>query len=286
MLPTVVYHSPMEPVTGILRKMIVDAERPVRYGLPVGDARLDLNGLIGAVVSIRHTGAIRCIACGRKTGRSFNQGYCYPCFRSLAACDTCIVKPELCHFHEGTCREPDWALDHCMQPHVVYLANSSGLKVGITRRSQLPTRWIDQGATAALAIMEVASRFHSGLVEVTLREHVADRTDWRRMLKGPAAEFDLRAARDELLARAADGLARLRDRIGEQGLTVLEAGDVRRFDYPVLGYPERVTAFNLDREPVAGGRLLGAKGQYLIFDAGVISIRKYAGYEVELRSAA
>ena len=133
---------------GALRKMRVKADDPVSYWLPVGNREIELASLLGQSISLEYDGHINCIECGRSTRKSFNQGYCFPCLRALAACDMCIVKPELCHFHLGTCREPNWGEQHCMQPHVVYLANSSALKVGVTRQSQVPTRWIDQGCDA------------------------------------------------------------------------------------------------------------------------------------------
>ena len=137
--------SELIDVTGRLRKMPAEAGNPVAYSIAVGDTRIPLNDLIGRPLRLDFDGVIRCIHCDRKTNKSFNQGFCYPCFRKLAACDSCIMSPEKCHYHLGTCREPEWGEAHCMVEHVVYLANSSGLKVGITRASQVPTRWIDQG---------------------------------------------------------------------------------------------------------------------------------------------
>src|SRR5690554_4764181 len=168
--------------------MPAEAGDPVAYTLAVGDARIALNDLMGRKVRIDFEGVIRCIHCDRTTKKSFNQGYCYPCFRKLAACDSCIMSPEKCHYHLGTCREPEWGEANCMVEHVVYLANSSGLKVGITRATQVPTRWIDQGAVTAIPMLRVASRYLSGLVEVACKNHVADRTNWRAMLKGDVPE--------------------------------------------------------------------------------------------------
>ncbi|NBP93900.1 MAG: DUF2797 domain-containing protein [Gammaproteobacteria bacterium] len=157
-------------------------------------------------------GTISCIACGRNTNKSFNQGHCYPCFKRLASCDQCILKPELCHFHEGTCREPEWGKAQCFGPHVVYLANSSGLKVGITRASQIPTRWIDQGASQALPIFEVADRRTAGLIEAQMRSFVSDRTDWRKMLKGAPPPLCLKTERNRLL----DGVREFVDQLNEK----------------------------------------------------------------------
>lgn len=271
---------------GNLRKMHIDLGHPgeaVRYALRVGDRRVALNARLGQSLTLAYRGAIACTHCGRATRKSFAQGYCYPCFKKLAQCDTCIVKPETCHFHAGTCREPEWAERHCFQPHVVYLANSSGLKVGITRKTQLPTRWLDQGAIQALPILEVQTRQQSGLVEMLFKEEVADRTNWRAMLKGETEPVDLIAERDRLLARLENGLAGIRQRFGEDALCVLDAASVS-LDYPVLEYPRKVSSLNFDKTPEVGGTLLGMKGQYLIFDSGVINLRKFTGYEVEVVS--
>jgi hypothetical protein len=271
-------------VVGDLRKMRVEEGDPIVYTLPVGDESVAVNPLLGATIGIRHTGNIRCVACGRKTGKSFNQGHCFPCFRDLARCDGCIVRPERCHYHLGTCRQPEWGEANCMRPHIVYLANSSGVKVGITRETQVPTRWIDQGAAQALPIARVASRMLSGLMEVAFKEHVSDRTDWRRMLKGEPEAADLNARRDALLAQCDEALSNLTDEHDTVDAEMIADAECRAFRYPVLEYPAKVTAINLDKTPQAEGTLLGIKGQYLILDTGVLNVRKYGGYEIELRA--
>ena len=258
------------------------ADGPVQYRLMLDDHCLPLNDLLGQTLRIQYTGAIHCIHCGRRSNKSFSQGYCYPCFTRLAQCDNCIVSPEKCHYFEGTCREPEWGEQHCMVDHIVYLANSSGVKVGITRESQLPTRWIDQGAVQALPIMRVKTRQQSGLVEDVLRQYVADKTNWRTMLKGEIVPADLPATRDALFDRTEKQLTALEDRFGVQALQRLEDMAPMDIDYPVLEYPTKVTSFNLDKVPLLEGTLLGMKGQYLIFDSGVINIRKYTAYHVEV----
>lgn len=271
-------------VQGCLTKMAVipGAEGgPARYTLRAGEQRLALNERLGRPLTLAWSGAIACTHCGRATKKSFAQGYCYPCFKRLARCDTCIVKPETCHFFAGTCREPEWAERHCFQPHIVYLANASGLKVGITRGTQVPTRWLDQGAVQALPILAVATRQQSGLVEMLFKEEVSDRTNWRAMLKGDTAVFDMPAERDRLLARLEGGLADLRERFGADAIRVLDEAPVT-LDYPVLEYPTKVVSHNLDKTPDVSGTLLGLKGQYLILDSGVINLRKYTGYEVKV----
>lgn len=264
--------------------MTTELADSVIYRLPVGDAELDLNPLLGQRLELRYSGRIFCVHCHQKTNKSFNQGYCYPCFTRLAQCDMCIMKPETCHYSAGTCREPTWGEKFCFQPHVVYLANSSGIKVGITRQSQIPTRWIDQGAVQAIPVFKVVSRHISGLVEVALAEHVSDKTSWQQMLKNNVETLDLQLLRDELLTQCTAKLDAIRQRFGNDKLIYLADAEPLEIQYPVLQYPAKVKSFNLDKEPNVSGVLQGIKGQYLLLDGGVINIRKFTGYEVEVRS--
>jgi hypothetical protein len=266
--------------SGALRKLRAELGEAVTYRLPIGTEEVPLNALLGRKIALHFLGTIACISCGRKTKKSFNQGHCYPCFQKLASCDSCIVSPEKCHFDAGTCREPEWAEQHCHQPHVVYLANSSGLKVGITRGTQVPTRWIDQGAVQALPILGVQTRLQSGLVETLLKQHVADKTNWRAMLKGQVDHIDLIAERDRLLALCADGIAALQQRFGLQAIQPLPDAEMLGIAYPVLQYPAKIVSLDLDKTPAISGTLLGIKGQYLMLDTGVINIRKYGAYHI------
>ncbi|NOX09128.1 MAG: DUF2797 domain-containing protein [Gammaproteobacteria bacterium] len=252
----------------------------VQYQLPIGDDRVDINDLMGKEITLHHDGRINCIACDRPINKSFNQGYCYPCLRSLAQCDSCIIKPELCHYAEGSCREPTWGEQYCLQDHYVYLANSSGIKVGITRGTQIPVRWMDQGAVQALPIFRVKDRLTSGLVEVALKAHVADKTHWQRMLKGVPDPVDLSAKRDELYALCQQELAAIEQRQGASSITYLRQESPVDICFPVAQYPLKVKSLNLDKTPEVKGILQGIKGQYLILDSGVINIRKFAGYNV------
>lgn len=274
--------TPVVDVTGRLRKMPATAESPVSYSLLLGETRLPMNEFLGYPLRLDFDGVIRCINCDRKTSKSFSQGFCFPCFKKLAACDTCIMSPEKCHYHEGTCREPEWGRTHCMTEHLVYLANPSGLKVGITRGTQVPTRWIDQGAVGAIPMIRVATRQLAGFVEVACKKHVADRTNWRTMLKGEVPQVDLAQERERLLELIHDDLAALRSEHGDDSIrTVREEG--LALDYPVEVWPDKVKTHNLDKALMAEGVLQGIKGQYLILDTGVINIRKYTGYEVRFR---
>jgi len=272
---------PAPAARGVLRKMQTSpaiAPATVSYQLPIGASLLPLGRRIGARLRLAFTGNIFCIACGRKTKKSY-RGYCFPCAQTLAECDLCIMRPHTCHHHLGTCRDAHWAARHCMQPHHVYLANSSGLKVGITRAGHERTRWVDQGATQAMLMFTVKNRLHSGLIENELKKHVSDRTDWRKMLRGAAAPLDLRAEAGRLLAAAADGLAALKAQHAELDWERPKPAPLD-FLYPVTRYPQKAASLNFDKRAEIAGRLDGIKGQYLILDCGVINVRKFSGYEV------
>ena len=271
---------------GSLRKMQTELTETVRYTVFPDQGGLCLNDWLGQSISLSFTGTIQCVACDRMTKKSFNQGYCFPCFRKLAACDRCIVSPEKCHLAEGTCREPDWAETHCQVPHIVYLANTSNVKVGITRGTQLPTRWIDQGATQAKPIAEVQTRHQSGLLEVLCAKEVGDRTAWQTMLKGNGAPQDLEQIRRQLMVSCERGIADLQLQYGESAFELLEDAPETRIEYPVLSWPEKIKAHNFDKQAVVEGTLMGIKGQYLMLDTGVLNIRKFGGYEVEIKVAA
>lgn len=275
-----------ELARGALHKMHTQLDTPVQYALHLGEQPLLLNSLLGKTVRLEYLGAIHCCHCGRKTKSSYSQGYCYPCMQKLAQCDLCIMSPEKCHYEAGTCREPAWGEQFCMTDHVVYLANSSGVKVGITRASQVPTRWIDQGASQALPIMRVATRQQSGFVEDLLRSQVADKTNWRALLKGDAEPVDLPALREQLFARCAEGIAALQQRFGLQAIQPVHDVAVTTIQYPITAYPAKINSFNLDKDSVAEGTLLGIKGQYLMFDSGVINIRKYTAYQLAIHEIA
>lgn len=271
----------IELARGSLSKMAVSLADPVvQYSFRLGDTLVPVNPLIGKPLRLQYLGAIHCSHCGKRTKSSYSQGYCYPCMTKLAQCDMCIMAPERCHYDAGTCRDPSWGEQFCMTDHVVYLANSSGIKVGITRATQLPTRWLDQGASQALPILRVATRQQSGLVEDLLRSQVPDRTNWRALLKGDAELLDLPALRDQVLEACAEGLGQLQARFGLQAIQPLIDAEVVHMTYPVQAYPTKVVSFNLDKNPIVEGTLLGIKGQYLIFDTGVINIRKYTAYQL------
>ena len=267
---------------GAVSKMQIELDAPAQYSFRLDDEQHALNALLGKQLRLEFLGAINCVHCDRSIKKSFAQGYCWPCFKSLARCDSCIMSPEKCHYDAGTCREPEWAQDFCMTDHFVYLANSTGVKVGITRGTQLPTRWLDQGAIQAVPIFRVATRQQSGFVEDALRSQVGDRTNWRALLRGDVEPVDLLHIREQLMQSCAELLAALQERFGLQAIQPITDVEVLDIAYPVEAYPEKISSFNLDKNPIAEGTLIGIKGQYLLFDTGVINIRKYTAYQLSV----
>lgn len=267
---------------GYLSKMGVTLDDPVQYQLRLGDESYPLNPFLGHRLQLVYHGQIQCTHCGRPSRKSYSQGYCYPCFKKLAQCDLCIVSPERCHFDQGTCREPEWGEQFCMQPHVVYLANSSGIKVGITKPEQLPTRWIDQGAVQAVPMVNVQTRQQSGFVEVAFGDHITDKTQWQRMLQAEDPHVDLARIRDDLFTDMTQAFENLSIRFGPDAIQPITNGKVQAIRYPVDRYPTRVVSMSFDKTPTVEGILLGIKGQYLIFDTGVINLRRFTSYEIEM----
>jgi hypothetical protein len=257
---------------GILRDLLPELGEPyVGYSLVVGEERVPLNPLIGKSIQLSFTGEKRCIHCNRKSNKLFNGGYCWPCFQSLARNDICQVKPELCHYE--TCREPEWGDEHCMIPTYVYLAKSSDVKVGITRR--IPGRWMDQGAVEAVPIALVPTRKMAGDLEIFLSQHLPDKTNWRKMLKGEVTEKPILAVREEIFPLIPE----------EFRAYLLPNESVRNFEYPVSERLEKIASHDLEKGPVEG-RLLGIKGNYMILDTGVLNVPKFAGFIVAWQAEA
>ncbi|MGV2870568.1 DUF2797 domain-containing protein [Colwellia sp. E150_009] len=264
----------------------LDVNNLVHYQLPlaaIGEGNeqqsIALNPLIGKKLTLTFHGKIACKHCGKTTKKSYSQGFCYPCMTKLAQCDMCIMKPETCHHHLGTCREPHWGEQYCMVDHYVYLSNTSALKVGITRHTQIPTRWIDQGATQALPIFKVSTRLQSGLIETALGEYISDKTNWRAMLKGSNESIDLKLQAKILIPKIVGRLDEIALKFGGAAVQQLNE-DVVEIDYPVSEYLTKISSYNFDKTAVISGVLLGIKGQYLIFEEGVINMRKFSSYQI------
>lgn len=248
----------------------------VEYTIGDGDGT-SLNELIGTTVIIKFTGKIECVGCGRNIKKTYQQGYCFPCTQKLAACDLCVLSPDRCHYDKGTCREPSWGEEHCMVPHYLYISNTSGLKVGLTRTSQIPTRWIDQGAIQALKFAKVKTRYHAGVIEKIFASTISDRTNWRNMLKKEVDRVDLKSTLQELLKEHSEQLDLHRDVI-----EILEDESVVEIIYPYSEQPEKIKSIKLEKVLEFSSVLLGIKGQYMIFSDGVINMRSHSGLEVEM----
>lgn len=256
---------------GLLEKMKVVYQSPVEYTLHLDDS-VPMNSLLGKHIHMEWSGRIFCSNCGKQTKNSFGQGFCFPCFQNAPQAAPCIINPELCRAHLGEGRDVAWEEAHHNQPHVVYLALSDTVKVGVTRADQRFTRWIDQGAYQTIVLAETANRYEAGMIEVALKSHMTDKTNWQRMLKNELnTEIDLMEEKgmvEDLLPFD------LRDFVSGDD-------EVFEFNYPVLSYPDKVKSVGFDKEKEISGILKGIKGQYLIFeDNRVINLRKHTSYEI------
>lgn len=266
---------------GMLRKMPAEAVRAKGGGDAVVAYRMWLSGrevpmadYIGRPFRLRATGNLSCVVCGRAVKKHYGQGMCFPCLRDAPEASECIIRPELCRGHLGEGRDAAWEAQHHAVPHVLYLSYTGGIKVGVTRTTQLPVRWMDQGATAAVVVARTPHRALAGSMEVALKAHMKDRTDWRAMLRNAPP------AMDELLA--------MRDRLspwlpGDLREHLVMDEEPMRFSYPVRDWPAKVTSVQLARTPLVEGTLAGIKGQYLIWaDGRVLNVRNHAGCHVEV----
>jgi len=262
-------------ITGNISKMESSRDNVVHYWLPLGNEKIFMNELIGRHILLDFKGKIHCIRCGRETRKSFAQGYCYPCFTTAPETEECVLRPELCRAHEGLARDMEYAEKHCLSDQIVYLSITSGLKVGVTRSTQVPTRWIDQGALKAVEFARTPNRYTAGLMEIAMKHHVMDKTNWRKMLSGSdPGPIDLVKEKDRLMALVPEDLRAF----------LSEEDGVMELTYPVERYPEKIRSLNFDKEPEVSGVLKGIKGQYLMFDHDrVINIRKFGGYLVRFR---
>jgi hypothetical protein len=275
-------------IKGNLLKMNVSLLKGiVQYSLPINGEEVSINHFIGSNIKLSHSGTINCINCNAETDKSYKQGYCGKCVAILAECDECRIKPELCSFAEGGCRDEKWGEENCFKDHLVYLSFTGSRKVGISRHMNMAdgysTRWIDQGATSAIPFLRVSNRFISGEVELVIKKHISDRTNWRNMLKMQHPDNDMLSTSIELKALVLHEIELLQQKHGLNAVQWLDNQEVIHIEYPVNSYPEKVTSINLDKTPEFTGLLTGIKGQYLLFDDGrVINFRKYAGYLVTI----
>jgi len=267
---------------GELRKMRtkLQSDNSIQYSLTLFSTEdqtaqeILMNDRIGKPIEITFQHVIHCTNCGTKTKKTFLGGLCYKCFTSSPQGSPCIISPELCRGHEGEGRDPQWEEENHNQPHVVYLASTNVIKVGVTRKTQIPTRWIDQGANSAIQLAETPNRYLAGVIEVALKDHFTDKTNWRKMLKNETdPSLDLETAKWEMEELLPDDLSQY----------MVEDDTITTFSYPVLEYPVKVKSLNLEKNPVISGVLMGIKGQYLLLDNDrVINIRSFSGYSVSI----
>ncbi len=260
----------MIKLEGNVRKMKSDFKAPIEYSMILSEHILPLNDHIGSNIKLEWSGIIHCVKCGNKTNKSFFQGFCYPCFISAPESSECILKPELCQAHEGISRDMEWSEKYCLSNHYVYLSLTSGIKVGVTRYTQIPTRWIDQGAIKALKIAKTPNRYLAGAIEVKLKEFVSDRTSWQRMLKNDVnQDIDLYGYRETLKENLPSDLKTY----------VLNEEREKIIAYPINKYPEKIKSINFEKVKEFEGKLTGIKGQYIYIDNQfVVNMRKYSGF--------
>jgi len=257
-----------------LTKMRTTLTDTVLYKIETETESVDMNQLIGKKITMQFNGKCQCQSCRKFTKKLFAQGFCYDCFMKSADASPCIINPQLCEGHLGKGRNAEWEKTHHVQPHFVYLAVASALKVGVTRSTQVPTRWIDQGASYAIKVAEIPYRKLAGDIEVALKECFTDKTNWQAMLKNEIGDFNLIEEKWKLEDILPNDLSQY----------MCEDDEIVEINYPVLEYPKKVTSVSFDKTPLIEGTLIGIKGQYLIFDDGrVLNIRKHDGYHVELK---
>ncbi|MFM6935693.1 MAG: DUF2797 domain-containing protein [Flavobacteriales bacterium] len=256
-----------------LEKMHTKHEEIVQYFLPIQTETVCLNDFIGKEIHLRWTGIITCRSCQKKTKKSFGEGFCFTCFNQAAEASPCILHPELCEAHLGKGRDIEYELKHHNQTHFVYLAATDIVKVGVTRATQVPTRWIDQGANKAILLAEVPNRYLAGVIEVALKEFFADKTNWQNMLRNIQDDsIDLVDEKWQVSEELPSDLTQY----------WIENDEIINFQYPVTAYPNKVQSLTFDKEPQISGKLIGIRGQYVYLDEQkVLNLRRHTGYEIE-----
>lgn len=255
---------------GVLRKMQTEIGSPIQYYMLFESDYLNVNQVLNKSFKIEFI-KFQCLNCGNDRP-IYRQGFCKSCFFEVPSAGDWIMRPELSKAHlDQEDRDLAYEKKVQLQPHIVYLANSSNVKVGVTRKGQVPTRWIDQGAHEAIEIVEVPNRYLAGITEVALKDHVGDKTNWRTMLTNNVVDENLQEWRDKL-----------KQYIPEEALPYfLESKSETEMEFPVLQYPTKVKSLNLTKTPSFEGVLKGIKGQYLIFDDNtVFNVRGSEGYYV------
>ena len=258
---------------GKIKKLQSQLNDEVHYSLPMDSTLVELNPLINKKVKFTFLGDIYCIKCNQKIKKTFAQGYCFPCFRDAPETSECILRPELCRAHKGQSRDMEWSNKHCLTNQHVYMSFTGNLKIGVTRSTQIPTRWIDQGAIKAIILCTTPNRYLAGLIEVHLKQFYSDRTHWIKMLSGKFEEPDFEQCYLEAKKYLNDGFSKY----------VTENKWVN-INYPIQSIPNKIKSFSFDKESSYEDILVGIKGQYLLFKNNrVINIRKHTGYSLKIQ---
>lgn len=257
----------------ILQKMQVQLQNGVAHYSLRGDNQLiDMNNCIGKTIHIHYQGIISCLHCGTHTKKSFGQGYCYPCFLKIPETEECVLHPEKCRAHIGIARDMVYAESHCLIPQYVYLAETSDVKIGVTRSTQIPTRWIDQGALQACIIAKTPNRYTAGCIEVALKQYIGDKTNWQKMLTKQHCECNISEFRSKILTY-----------LPREYQEYIIDSPIEHITYPGITPTDKIKSLKLDTAFEITKQLQGIKGQYLLFsDNSVMNIRSHAGYMVEI----
>ena len=247
---------------------------PILYKMNIGENQIELNKLINTKIKIRFDNKIKCIECNKTIKKTFMQGYCYPCFISSPKTSDCIFKPHLCRAHIGDSKDMSWSQKNCLVEQYVYLSITSNLKVGVTRYSQIPTRWVDQGAHFAIKFAKTPNRYLAGLIELEISKYISDRTQWRKMILGQYDELDLIKEKNDLQEYLPSKLKKY----------YLNNEDIIELKYPIIKNLEKIKSFNIEKFKSIKKSLIGIKGQYLMFnDNHVLNVRKYSGYNFTIK---
>ena len=257
---------------GVLRKMQTEFAEPIQYFLILDNDFLNMNQLLGKQICMEFV-KYECLNCGLNK-KIYRQGFCQSCFFDIPQAADWIMKPELSTAHlDQEDRDIEYEKKVQLKPHIVYLANSSNVKVGVTRKTQVPTRWIDQGAHEAIEILEAPNRYLAGITEVALKNHVADKTNWRKMLKNDVKDENLLEWREKLKAFIP---AEAKD-------YYIALNNETHIQFPVNQYPQKPKSLNIEKEKTYQGKLTGIKAQYLIFEGDrVFNVRGNEGLVVSV----
>ena len=253
---------------GVVKKMVTELDTPVNYFIEFEDNFIHLNQFIEKSFKFKCIG-YSCLSCSDSVN-IYRQGFCKSCFFESPLAADWIMRPELskAHLNIGD-RDLDYEKKIQLQPHIVYLSNTGRIKVGVTRKSQIPYRWIDQGAHEAVELLQTPNRFLAGEAEVALKKYMSDKTNWRSMLKNERDSSNIKSSKDQAKNFLPSNLLHYFN----------DASNVVSIDFPVMEFPDNPKSIKLNKDLVFSGTLKGVKGQYLIFENNqVLNYRAHEGH--------